>query len=408
MSAPNCNNPVPKGLHTACVRGGAAAVAGSHEPHVLHAHTFPIFQTSTFVFDDTQHGADLFGKRAEGHMYSRIGNPTVERLESLVAELEHGCGGVAVASGMAAVTAATIPFLRAGDHVVCSQVMYGPSVSLLSAGYARFGINCSVIDTTNTETVRATVRKGETKVLYVETPGNPMTTITDLRSCAQIAHEAGAVLVVDNTFASPIFQNPLVLGADVVLHSITKYLNGHGDVVGGIVVAKSPEHAAAIRTWRKDTGSIMGPFDAFLVTRGIRTLAMRMQRHTANADAVARFLVAHPKVTSVTWPGLETNAGHKLACEQMHGGFGGTFSFTVAGGYEAAKRVIEACRFATLAVSLGCLDTLIEHPASMTHASVPAEIMKEQGLCPELIRISVGTEDVEDIVEDLRQALTHA
>jgi len=232
--------------------------------------------------------------------------------------------------------------------------------------------------------------------------------VTDLREVAKIAHEAGAVLIVDNTFASPIFQNPLVLGADVVLHSVTKYLNGHGDVVGGVVVTKTAEHAGLIRKWRQDTGGIMGPFDAFLVLRGIRTLAMRMKQHGENAMKVAEFLEKHPKVARVTYPGLKSSPYYERAKSQMKGGYGATFSFIMKDGFESAKRVIEHTKLATLAVSLGCLDTLVEHPGSMTHASVPLEIMKEQGLCPELIRISVGCEDVEDIIADLEQALSYA
>eukprot|EP00727_Mastigamoeba_balamuthi_P000033 m51a1_g10026 putative methionine gamma-lyase (310) ;mRNA; f:104488-105417 len=309
---------------------------------------------------------------------------------------------------MAAVMGATLPFLRSGDHIVCSKIMYGPSVTMLNGIYSRFGVACSVVDTSDVAAVRAALRPGQTRVVYVETPGNPMGTVSDIRACAEAAHGAGALLVVDSTFASPVFQNPLALGADLVLHSVTKYLNGHGDVVGGVVVARDEARACAVREWRKETGALMGPFDAFLVARGVRTLAVRMQRHTSNADAVARFLEAHPKVTGVLWPGLESHPGHRVAVAQMHGGFGGTFAFTVAGGLEGARRMIEACRFASLAVSLGCVDTLVEHPASMTHASVPPEEMREQGLCPELIRISVGIEDVEDIIADLRQALEHA
>lgn len=395
-------------LNTLCIHAGSKPVAGSEEEHVLHAHTFPIFQTSTFVFDDSQMGADLFGKKREGHIYSRMGNPTVEKFEMAVAELEHGEFGIAFASGMGAVSGAVFPFLKAGDHAVCSQVMYGPTVHFFGNVLGRYGVKTSIIDTANTEEVRASVKKGETKVVYVETPGNPLTTVTDLREVAKIAHEAGAVLIVDNTFASPIFQNPLVLGADVVLHSITKYLNGHGDVVGGVVVTKTAEHAGLIKKWRQDTGGIMGPFDAFLVLRGLRTLAMRMKQHSENAMKVAEFLEKHPKVARVTYPGLKSSPYHERAVSQMKGGYGATFSFIMKDGFESAKRVIEHTKLATLAVSLGCLDTLVEHPGSMTHASVPPEIMKEQGLCPELIRISVGCEDVEDIIADLEQALSYA
>jgi len=345
--------------------------------------------------------------QAEGHIYGRIGNPTVERFETLVAELEKGEMAVAFASGMAAVTGATQPNLKAGDHIICSRTMYGPSIHVFTNVYSRYGIECTVVDSSDTSAVKAAVKPGKTKIVYIETPGNPLTNISDIHACAEIAHAVGAILVVDNTFASPIFQRPLDLGADISLHSVTKYLNGHGDVVGGVVICKTKELGAIVKKYRQDCGAIMGPFDAFLVTRGIRTLALRMEKHNANALAVAKFLQAHPKVAEVTYPGLESNPGHKLATQQMRG-FGGTFSFIMKGGFEAAKRTIEHCKFCTLAVSLGCADTLIEHPASMTHAGVPPALMKEQGLCPELIRISVGIEDVEDIIEDLRQALEFA
>jgi len=400
MSADNKN--------TKCIHAGEGPAAGSTEAHCMHAHTFPIFQTSTFIFDDAQMGADLFGKKREGHVYGRIGNPTVEKFERAMVELEHGTAGIAFASGMAAVTGAVFPFVSAGDHAVCSQVMYGPSTHFFGNILTRFGVKTDIIDTADTEKVRATVRKGETKVVYVETPGNPLTTVTDLAEVAKIAHEAGAILICDNTFASPIFQNPLDEGADVVLHSITKYVNGHGDVVGGVVIAKDAEKGAAIRKWRTDTGGIMAPHDAFLVLRGIRTLAMRMERHGANALQVAEFLEKHPKVERVTYPGLKSSPYYERANKQMHGGYGATFSFIMKGGFDAAKRVIEHTKLASLAVSLGCLDTLVEHPASMTHASVPRKIMEEQGLCPELIRISVGCEDPKDIIADLEQALSFA
>lgn len=394
-------------LNTKCIHAGEKPVPGSDKIHILHAHTFPIFQTSTFVFDNAQQGSDLFAKKTQGHVYSRIGNPTIEKLELVVSELEHAWGAVAFGSGMAAVSGAIMPFVCAGDHIVCSQVMYGPTVHLNSTVMKRFGVEASVIDTANTEVLRKSVIPGKTKIVYVETPGNPLTTVTDLREAAKIAHEAGAILVVDNTFASPIFQNPILLGADIALHSVTKYLNGHGDVVGGIVTCKDEKTCNVVRKWRQDTGACMGPFDAFLVTRGLRTLAMRMERHGANAQKVAEFLEKHPKVASVTYPGLESSPYHERAKGQMSG-YGATFSFIMKGGFEAAKAVIEHTHLATLAVSLGCLDTLVEHPASMTHASVPIEIMKEQGLCPELVRISVGCENVEDIIADLEQALTYA
>ncbi|KAH3756307.1 methionine gamma-lyase [Pelomyxa schiedti] len=385
------------GISTRCLHGDC------HEDHVGHAHTYPIFQTSTFVFDSADHGADLFGGRAQGHIYSRIGNPTVQQFEKLVCTLEEGQHAVAFGSGMAAVTGALLPFLQSGDHVITGDTLYGPSTHVITNLFARYGIQSTIVDCANLEAVRAAV-KPTTKVIYLETPANPTNKISDIAGVVAIAKGCGAIVVVDNTFSSPIFQKPIVLGADLALHSLTKYINGHGDVVGGVVITKTKEQGRLVQKYRQDTGGILGPMDAFLVLRGMRTLAIRMEKHCVNGLAVAKFLQSHPKIETVLHPGLEGAQGYELGRRQMTG-YGGTFSFLVRGGFEPAKKLIESCKLCTLAVSLGTVDTLIEHPASMTHASVPEELMRKQGLTRNLVRISVGLEDPADIIADLTQAL---
>jgi len=385
------------GVHTKCLHGSG------HDEHIMHAHTFPIFQTSTFVFDSADHGADLFGGRAEGHIYSRIGNPTVQQFEKLVACLEGGEHAVALGSGMAAVNAAILPFVKQGDHIVLGDTLYGPSTHVITNVFSKYGIESTIVDTSNIEAVEAAV-KANTKYIYLETPANPTNKVTDIAAVVAIAKKCGALVCVDNTFSSPIFQRPLTLGADMSLHSLTKYINGHGDVVGGVVIAKTKAHGRLIQKYRQDTGGILGPLDAFLVIRGIRTLGIRMERHCKNGLAVAEFMQSHPKVKQVMHPGLPGCQGYDICKKQMTG-YGGTFSFLMRDGFEAAKKLIESCKICTLAVSLGTCDTLIEHPASMTHASVPEELMRKQGLSRDLVRISVGLENPEDIIADLKQAL---
>jgi len=368
----------------------------------LFAHTMPIFQTSTFAFESPEQGADLFAGRRRGHIYTRIGNPTVEAYERVVAALEGAEEAVAYASGMAAIFGTLMSQVKAGDHIVSGDTLYGPTINLIGSLMARYGIESTFVDTSDLSAIEKAL-KPNTRVLFLETPANPTCRITDIRAAAALAHRIGAIVVVDATFASPYFQQTLALGADVSLHSTTKFINGHGDVVGG-VVATSAERAAAIRKFRTDAGACPSPMDAFLSLRGLRTLGLRMERHNANALEVARFLRDHPKVSRVYFHGLPDDPGHAVALKQMSG-FGATFAFDMRGGYDAAKRLLKGIHVMTLAVSLGTLDTLIQHPASMTHASVPPEIMRRQGLTPEMVRIHVGLEDPADLIADLAAAL---
>jgi len=374
----------------------------THSEHPMHAHTFPIFQTSTFVFDSTQHGADLFLGKGEGHIYSRLGNPTVELYEEMVSELEHAAGTCAFGAGMGAINSSTLAFLKQGDHLIAGDTLYGCTVSLFEHWAPRFGIEVSFVDTSSTEEVLK-AWKENTKMVYLETPANPTCKVSDICGIAKICHEKNAKLVVDGTFTSAYFIKPLDLGADIALHSITKYMNGHGDVVGGVASCKSKEDLNIMRSYRKDFGSLMSPMDAFLCARGLKTLPMRMEHHMANGIKVAQFLEQHPKVKKVNHPWLDSFKGHEIAKKQMTG-CGSTFSFEMES-FESAKKLMEHLNICTLAVSLGCMDTLIEHPASMTHAAVPEELMKKQGLTRELVRISVGCENVDDIIADLKQAL---
>jgi cystathionine gamma-synthase len=368
----------------------------------MNAHTNPIFQTSTFYFDDPEQGADLFAGRRKGHIYSRIGNPTVEAFERVLADLEGGEAAVAFASGMAATFGTLMSGLKAGDHVLSGDTLYGPTINLIGQVMARFGIASTFVDTSDLAALERGLRSN-TRVVYLETPANPTCRVTEIRGASQLAHKAGAEVVVDATFASPYFLRPLELGADVSLHSTTKFINGHGDAVGGIITT-SAERAKSIRKFRTDTGACSAPMDAFLNLRGLRTLALRMERHNQNALVVARFLQAHPQVSRVYFHGLPEDPNHERACKEMSG-FGSTFSFELKGGFEAAKALLKNVKLMTLAVSLGTLDTLIQHPASMTHASVPEAFMRQQGLTPEMVRIHVGVEESADILADLEQAL---
>ncbi len=375
--------------------------AEGHEK-AANAHAMPIFQTSTFYFDTPEQGADLFAGRARGHIYTRIGNPTVEAFERVVADLEGGEGAVAFSSGMAAIFASLMSFLNAGDHVVSGDTLYGPSVNLIGKMIARWGIESTFVDTSDLGAIERALRPN-TRTLFLETPANPTCRVTEIAEASRLAHRVGAEVIVDATFASPYFLRPLELGADVSLHSTTKFLNGHGDAVGGVASA-SAERAARIRKFRQDAGACPAPMDAFLNLRGIRTLALRMERHDANAIAVAKYLQKHPKVSRVYFHGLPEDPNHARARKEMSG-FGATFSFELKGGFDAAKTLLKNIEMMTLAVSLGTLDTLIQHPASMTHASVSPEMMAKQGLTREMIRIHVGVEEVEDILADLEQAL---
>lgn len=363
----------------------------------------PIYQTSTFKFESAEHGANLFAGKQKGYIYTRMTNPTVEALEDCVAELEGGYKALGCASGMAAINTVFAAMLKAGDHVVCSSIVYGPTTTLLSTIMAGFGVETTFVDTSDIEAVKNSMRPN-TKMLYVETPANPTLTITDLKASSEIAHSFGAKLVVDNTFLSPALQRPFEFGADVVLHSMTKFLNGHADVVAGIVIVKDEETYKHFRKVLNQLGGVIDPFNSFLVHRGIKTLYLRMKKHCENAQIVAEYLEKHPLVKWVSFPGLKSHPQYELAQKQQDGP-GGVISFEVEGGYEAGERMMNSLTLCQLAVSLGGIETLIQHPASMTHASMGKDARMAAGISEGLVRLSVGIENPKDIIACLEAAL---
>lgn len=378
-------------------------VHGGYHPDATGAVNVPIYQSSTFAFRDADHGAALFAGEEAGWIYTRIGNPTIRALEGGIAELEGGVGGIATSSGLGAVNTLYMAVLSGGRHVVSTGAVYGPSRGLLEKHFARFGVEASFVDSTDPANVRAALRP-TTSLVYVETPSNPAMQVTDIARVAEIAHAHGAILAVDNTFASPYLQRPLALGADVVLHSVTKFINGHADVVGGLLVASEPDLVRRLRDVMVTTGCCMDPHQAFLVIRGLKTLGVRLERAQQGAEVIARWLDAHPKVASVRYIGLPSHPQHGLAKRQMRG-FGSMIAFELKGGLEAGKKLMDHVRLATLAVSLGGVETLIEHPASMTHASLSREAREAAGFTDGLVRYSVGIEDADDLIADLDQAL---
>jgi methionine-gamma-lyase len=362
----------------------------------------PIYETSTFVFESAEQGAARFAGTEEGYIYTRWGNPTVRALERCVAELESAELARACSSGMAAINTAVLSLVKNGDHVVSTDSLYSGTLKLFTDILPNLGIEFTLVDSSNTEDIEAAIRKN-TKLIYVETPSNPMLKLTDIRAVSQIAKHHGLMTMVDNTFMSPYFQRPIELGADIVIHSLTKYLSGHSDIVGGIVVGSS-DFLKKLDPMLKNTGAILGPFEAWLTLRGIKTLPLRMEKHNENALKIAEFLETHPKIQKVYYPGLKSHPQHDLAKKQMTG-FGGVVCFDVKGGLEAGRRLMNSVRLCTLAVSLGAVETLIEHPASMTHATVAKDERLRAGITDNLVRLSVGIEDIEDIIEDLEQAL---
>jgi cystathionine gamma-lyase/cystathionine beta-lyase/cystathionine gamma-lyase/homocysteine desulfhydrase len=353
----------------------------------------PIYQTSTFVQEE-------LGKH-KGYEYARTANPTRAALERNLAALEHGRFGLAFASGMAAINAVMTLF-KAGDHIVAGHNLYGGTFRLFERVLRDSGLSFSYANTCRLEEVERSFTP-TTRMLYIETPTNPVMEITDIAAAAKLAHEHKLLLAADNTFMSPYFQRPLELGADVVIHSTTKYLNGHSDGVGGAVILNDADLAARLKFIQNAAGAILGPFDSWLVLRGVKTLAVRMERHNSNGLAVARHLAGHPKVKKVHYPGLPSHPQYELAKKQMTG-FGGMLAFET-GSLENARTVLKSVRLCSLAESLGGVETLISHPATMTHASVPPEERQRLGITDGLVRISVGIEDVEDLLADLDQAL---
>lgn len=387
----------PSGLDTRAIHAGQApdAAYGAVAP--------PIYQSSTFAFDSPEQGADRFAGRAPGFIYTRMGNPTIARLEECVAALEGAPGALAVSSGMAAVTTLLLAVLRAGDHVVGTDTVYGPTRLVLEEEFPRLGIHATFVDTADPGRIAAALRP-ETKLLLLETPANPTLKLADIGAAVRIARDGNALVAVDNTFASPILQRPLEHGADVVLHSTTKYINGHSDVVGGVLAARDPAVLARLKRIRTYFGCCMDPHQSWLVLRGLKTIGMRVRTAQENAGALAVFLETHPAVARVWYPGLPSFPQFELAARQMDGP-GSMIAFELHGGFDAGVALLKRLELMTLAVSLGGVETLVEHPASMTHAGLARDERLAAGITDGLVRLAVGCEDLADLREDLGQAL---
>ncbi|OIK17040.1 cystathionine gamma-synthase [Bacillus sp. MUM 116] len=366
---------------------------GLSEDPATGAVSFPIYQVSTYK----QEGVGGH----KGFEYSRTGNPTRHALEELIKDIEGGKAGFAFGSGMAAITAVFMLF-NSGDHVILTDDVYGGTFRVMTKVLNRVGIDSTFVDTSNIENIKKEIRPN-TKAIYLETPTNPLLKVTDIDAASKLAKEHNLLTIVDNTFSTPYWQNPLELGADIVLHSATKYIGGHSDVVAGLVVVKDDQLAQDLHFVQNSTGGILGPQDSWLLIRGIKTLGIRMEETEANTTKIVEFLLSHPKVNKVYYPGLETHPNHSIAKKQARG-FGGMVSFDV-GSEENADKLLSKVKYFTLAESLGAVESLISVPARMTHASIPAERRAELGIVDGLVRISVGLEDVEDLIEDLQQAL---
>jgi cystathionine beta-lyase/cystathionine gamma-synthase len=368
--------------------------AGQDPDPLTGAVNVPIYLTSTYAQEE-------IGKH-KGYEYSRVSNPTRDALETNLAALEGGTSAHVFASGMAAITA-LITMLRTGDHVICGENVYGGTPRMFNQIATRYGIEFSYVDTSDAENVRRAI-KSSTKLVHIETPTNPLMTLTDIRAVADVCHERGVELSVDNTFMSPYFQRPIEFGADVVMHSTTKFLNGHSDGLGGVLIGTKPEHKENFEFVQKCTGGILSPFECFLILRGVKTLAVRMKQHDENGRIVAKFLNEHPKVQRVFYPGLPEHPQHELA-QRQGSGFGAMISFET-GSLANANAMLRRVKVCTLGESLGGVETLISHPATMTHAAIGEEMRAKLGITDGMVRISVGIEDAEDIVRDLEQALS--
>ena len=390
--------------HTHSMHKATKAIhMGILEDSIYGEVSVPIFQSSTFAFPSAEEGAARFAGEQPGYIYTRLKNPTVHALEENVASLENGFGGMATATGMAAISTVFMALLDRNTHVVSTDSVYGATRVLLESEMPRFGVKSTFVDTSDPEKIKKALQP-ETRMVYVETPTNPTMILTDLGAAAKIAHDHGALLVVDNTFASPYLQRPLEYGADIVLHSLTKFINGHSDVVGGMIITKKDDTFKKIRRVLNLFGGTMDPHQAWLILRGVRTLPLRVERAQQNAMQIAQFLSRHPKVAWVRYPGLPNHPQYLLAKKQMDG-FGSMICFGVKNGLQGGVTLMNNVRLITLAVSLGGVESLIEHPASMTHTSIPREEREEAGILDELVRLSVGCEDFEDLREDLEQAL---
>ena len=384
---------------------GTTAIHAGTLKNLYGTLAMPIYQTSTFIFDSAEQGGRRFALEEAGYIYTRLGNPTTTVLENKIAALEEGEAGIAMSSGMGAISSTLWTVLKAGDHVVTDKTLYGCTFALMNHGLTKFGVEVTFVDTSNLDEVKKAMKEN-TRVVYLETPANPNLKIVDLEGVCKVAHtNPNTLVIVDNTFATPYMQKPLKLGVDVVVHSATKYLNGHGDVIAGLVVTNK-ELADQIRfVGLKDmTGAVIGPQEAYYIIRGMKTFEIRMERHCKNARTIADFLNKHPKVEKVYYPGLESHPGYEIAKKQMKD-FGAMISFELKGGFEAGKTLLNNLKLCSLAVSLGDTETLIQHPASMTHSPYTKEEREAAGITDGLVRLSVGLENVEDIIADLEQGL---
>lgn len=363
----------------------------------------PLYQTSTFVFDNAEQGAARFAGDAEGYIYTRLGNPTTRELELKIAALEGMADAAATATGMGAVAASTMAFLQQGDHLIASKAIYGCSFALFNHMFSRYGIEVSFVDMTDHEAVQQAL-KPNTKMLFAETPINPNMVVLDLAFLGDFCQRHQLISVIDNTFLTPLLQKPADYGINIVIHSATKYLNGHGDVVAGLIVADSETIQTIKLTTLKDMGATISPHDAWLIIRGLKTLSVRLERHCSNAQAVAEYLQAHPAVSDVFYPGLPSHPGFKFIGKQMKAA-GGVLAFELNGSLDDSRYFINQCKLLSLAVSLGDAESLIQHPASMTHSPYTAEERQMAGISDGLIRVSIGLEHVDDILADLAQAL---
>ncbi|MBF1206308.1 MAG: methionine gamma-lyase [Fusobacterium periodonticum] len=387
-----------------CGLGTTAIHAGTLK-NLYGTLAMPIYQTSTFIFDSAEQGGRRFALEEAGYIYTRLGNPTTTVLEDKIAALEEGEAAVATSSGMGAISSTLWTVLKAGDHIVTDKTLYGCTFALMCHGLTRFGIDVTFVDTSNLDEVKNAMKEN-TRVVYLETPANPNLKIVDIEALAKIAHtNPNTLVIVDNTFATPYMQKPLTLGADVVVHSVTKYINGHGDVIAGLVITNKALADQIRFVGLKDmTGAVLGPQDAYYIIRGMKTFEIRMERHCKNARKVVEFLNNHPKIERVYYPGLETHPGYEIAKKQMKD-FGAMISFELKGGFEAGKTLLNSLKLCSLAVSLGDTETLIQHPASMTHSPYTKEEREAAGITDGLVRLSVGLENVEDIIADLEQGL---
>lgn len=386
---------------------GTKAIHGGNQRDTQYGSlTMPIYQSSTFVFDDCRQGGDRFAGEESGYIYTRLGNPTTNVLEDKVACLENSEAAAAFSSGMGAISSVLWTVAGAGSHIVADKTLYGCTYALLSHGMSRYGVDVTFVDSSDAGEVKKALRP-ETVAVYLETPANPTLKIADLKAIASLSHSYNPAIKVicDNTFATPYLQRPIELGCDAVVHSATKYINGHGDVIAGIACGTAEFIGEVKALGRKDmTGSVLGPFEAFLILRGLKTIELRMERHCENAAKIASFLAEHPKIEKVYYPGFETHPNHEIAKKQMSG-FGGMVSCIVKGGREAGAKLLNGLELCALAVSLGDAETLVEHPASMTHSTYTPEELRLADIPEGLVRISAGLENALDIIEDFENSL---